>query len=254
MHIEELMRLVECMRQENASLRMHSVQVWASAFPACLQEIQQSTELTQETLLAADSFALFGDIADFEHQCSSYAFYNYLTQVQCALYSGNAQTAWQLIERVQVKLDQSGLLNQGLHSLWQYCMRVNAALLLLNSADDHSHQSKNARLSRFELEVSRLRKLPHRPLQLIADAYQLLVKAHRNQPEDAQHWNRIAAALRQQGLSLYANALDWHQGLFTPTPAGKQLSLDACERFSAAGFLDPRRLMNLIIPLPQSHA
>lgn len=174
-------------------------------------------------------------------------FYHWLTQVQVALYQGNADLAQSTIQEQWKWVTQSGLLGLGFFSLMAHSARINANLLRLRN-----QQEDRWIVTEIQQDIAQLRQLPYRSFHWVASAYQLIIEARVNGSMDRSQWQAAKIALARSGLSLYAQALQWHESLYAGTNDLPLESIIDCLR--QQGCAEPSRLMNLILPLPAANA
>lgn len=232
--LQEFAKQVERLRQHNVRASCSTFELWSQSFPANLIALIENDPDRSETALQQ-----FGRHVEFDTMTQP-AFYCWLSQVQVELYRNNLDFADKAIQQRKKWLRHSGLLGLTGFAFLAITTQVNLHLLRLRENQSDKQIAGVARQL-----ISQLRQLPSRAYQSVGVAYQLVLDAMQYGNADFSQWQPTKEKLRQSGLSLYAQALQWHESLY----AGDSSS-NISQYMQAEGVSAPERLMNLILPLP----
>ncbi len=236
----ELFAEVKSLRERFDRCQQPMLGFWSNSFPSIQADLVTGNIQRAEQAIESSKHLVQSEVL------VQPTFYHWLTQVNVALYQGNVDLAQSTIQEQWKWVAQSGLLGLGFFAMMAYGARINANLLRLRN-----RQEDRWIITEIHQDIAQLRQLPYRSFHWIAMAYQLIVDAHGNGSIDRSQWQAVKAALARSGLSLYAQALQWHESLYAGT---SDLPENIIDSLCKQGCAEPSRLMNLILPLPAANA
>ncbi|QDV21743.1 serine/threonine-protein kinase [Aureliella helgolandensis] len=199
--------------------------------------------------LARESIALAEQSAA-NQPFQSPRFFLWLSRVQQALYEDNPAVAQKILWEDWKPLKQS-LSMQSNHYRWlAYSIRTCCNMLSARQ----NPQQREQWLSKARRGARRMLKLEEGGFVAYGKAFLLATDAAAGQVAPQQQWDAVVTELESHGLRLMALALAWHQGIYHPSSAGKNLCDIAQQRLVQQGCIAPERLLNVILPLPHSAA
>lgn len=227
------------LRQQRRRADCPSMALWCSAHPGTLMELfEDDFESARLAIREAKQYCEFDSM-------TQPVFFWWLAQVNLELYNGDLATADRLMRQRWKWVSDSGLLGLGNFAFLAYSAKINLNLLQFR-------QNPNERHFVFEVQnlLAQMQQLPYQAYHAVACAYQLVLDATMHGRADFSAWQTVKHRLRQNGLSLYAMALQWHESLY----ADSQTTGGTAGYLRSQGVVSPEKLMNIILPLPQADA
>jgi hypothetical protein len=237
--LQEFKNQVDRLRQQYRRSNSSSMTLWCSVYPAAaLELILDDVAGAYSAIREAEKYVEFDSM-------TQPVFFYWLTQMNLELYGEDLSAAERLIYQRWKWVEHSGLLGLGNFAFLAYSVRINLYLQLLRQNPAERHYI-------FEIQnlLARLRQLPYQAYHSVASAYQLLLDAIMHGCSDFSTWQPVKDRLRQNGLSLYAVALQWHESLYAEGLSSSEIK----DHLRSQGVKSPERLMNIILPLPQANA
>ncbi|MFO0939441.1 MAG: hypothetical protein U0930_01605 [Pirellulales bacterium] len=237
--LQEFITHVDRLRQLHGRSNSPSMTLWCFAYPAAAIElIQDDVPAAYLAISEAEKYVEFDSM-------TQPVFFYWLTKINVALYGEDLSAAERLVHQRWKWVEQSGLLGLGNFAFLAFSVRINLYLQLLRRDPTERHFI-------FEIQnlLARMQQLPYQAYHAVASAYQLALDAIMHGCLDFTAWQPVKYRLRQNGLSLYAMALHWHESLY----ADGQSSNEIKDCLRSQGVKSPERLMNIILPLPQANA
>jgi tetratricopeptide (TPR) repeat protein len=197
-------------------------------------------------------------------------FFLWLSQIQQELYEGNYHQATAILERDWAQLKRAYVFGTNHYRWLALCLKMCCFLARLRAPAAIQHpawthalepagptrwehdQFNQRRLAAARRTVREMLQLEHPPLVAHGQAFQLVVQATAGQIAPRSRWESISDRLDRYGHHTYANALRWHQGLWCIP--GEGMAEEAEASFLEQGCVAPRRIMDILIPLPHSAA
>jgi hypothetical protein len=173
-------------------------------------------------------------------------FFLWISELRQLLYEENSSAATRQLDLTWPMLVSSSMLRINHYKWMAYCIRLCCHL----SDAKRVPQQKAASLKQAAKCIRVLLKLNEPNFNTIAKAQALVVEAAHGRVASQQEWEAVVLQLRTSKLDLYAMALAWHQALYAPADVASAMQEQAEQAFLARGCAAPRKLMQLILPLP----
>jgi hypothetical protein len=195
-------------------------------------------------------------------------FFLWLSRIQQELYEGNYLHASGLLERDWAQLKQAYIFGTNHYRWLALCLKMCCLLTQLREhnaiqaracgPDKESPESgwprpahnllRSGPLTAAGQTVREMLRLEHPPLVAHGQAFQLVLEANAGRVAVRSRWESIIDRLDDHGHHTYANALRWQQALYCESDEGLARAAEA--RFLEQDCVAPRRLMDILIPLP----
>jgi hypothetical protein len=241
--LKELLNLAEMIRDENRPLRQPMFEFWANVCPTVfadlvVDDVEQACTRIASTRSFVESEPLM------QPKC-----HHWFSTVAVELYTDDWEAANRALDEQWRWFIHCGLHRFANLALAAYSLRINVELQRIRGQNMTRQQT-----TRVQHWITELKQTGFPALGHLADAYMLVFQAQLHGCRDFSQWQRVQAGLKQSGLTLYAQALQWHESLYADSSAGHRWQELAIASFREQGCVAPQRLMNLILPLPTKDA
>ena len=202
-------------------------------------------DLARDDEKAAERSLVFQANNFATQQYQSPWFYCWINRIQFALYRRKSNDALDLLNAEWSRLAQSYVFQGQHYRFIVLCLRLCAEMQSLVGSDSQ-FESSLTRCMKFAKQLSNLESNAY---ALYGRGFTLVLKTYRGEVAPPQQWHAIIGSLESKQHSLFANALRWHHEIET----GEEKRV-ARQKLVDAGCVQPEKLMNLMIPLPEDHS
>lgn len=175
-------------------------------------------------------------------------FFSWLSRVRQLLYENDADKALRVLKGDWRRLDASLVMRTSHYRWLSLSLRICCYLLVLRSQDGNRSQL----VADAQSSVKQLLRLKEPVFADFGAAYSLAVEAAAGRVAGQSAWRAISQRLRSRGHDLLAIALEWQYGCYATIDLREQICSAAESQFIEEGCVAPKKLLNLILPLPKN--
>ena len=180
------------------------------------------------------------------HPFESPRYFVWISELRQELYDGNNEAAVRTMESGWQQFS-----NSRLSTLSHYVWVANSLRLCCYLASATGQSGKKDFFLREASAICKRLSSNREPLfALVAKAQELVVKAAQGNIAPRSRWTEAVETLRRSDMRLFAIATAWHASIYWPDVdfCGHGKTAEQC--FLEQGCVAPRKLMQVILPLP----
>ncbi len=180
------------------------------------------------------------------HPFESPRYFVWISELRQELYEGNTEAASSIMELGWQRFSESRLSN-----LTHYVWVANSLRLCCYLASATPQSGKRDLILKEASAICKRLSNSREPMfALVANAQEVVVKAALGTIAPRSKWTETIEALRQSDMGLFAIATAWHASIYWPDVDFLGDGRTAEQFFREQGCAAPKKLMQVILPLP----